>query len=110
MEDMNGNKSRYIKITRSSSMMIGLRNITNKAVMFKVHSNPRAGPNHPLSGLLLPGEELAESLFSHIKIFSKRLENAFENPYYAILAFSSIKSIILPVYKNATTKLIHEFS
>ena len=57
MEDLDENSARFVKITRRSSLTIGLRNITNKTVMFKVHSNPRAGPNYPLSGLLLPGEQ-----------------------------------------------------
>jgi hypothetical protein len=59
MEDLglDGDSARFVKITRRSSLTIGLRNITNKTVMFKVHSNPRAGPNYPLSGLLLPGEQ-----------------------------------------------------
>ena len=57
MEDLNGDSARFVKITRRSISTIGLRNITNKTVMFKVHSNPRAGPNYPLSGLLLPGEQ-----------------------------------------------------
>ena len=57
MEDLNGDSARFVKITRRSILTIGLRNITNKTVMFKVHSNPRAGPNYPLSGLLLPGEQ-----------------------------------------------------
>ena len=57
MEDLNGDSAHFVKITRRSSLTIGLRNITNKTVMFKVHSNPRAGPNYPLSGLLLPGEQ-----------------------------------------------------
>ena len=57
MDDFDENSCRFFKITRRSSLTIGLRNITNKTVMFKVHSNPRAGPNYPLSGLLLPGEQ-----------------------------------------------------
>ena len=55
--DLDGDSARFVKITRRSSLTIGLRNITNKTVMFKVHSNPRAGSNYPLSGLLLPGEQ-----------------------------------------------------
>ena len=37
-------------------MTMGLKNMTEKTLMYKIHSQPRTGPIHPISGLLLPGK------------------------------------------------------
>ena len=54
--DDNLLRFKKIKIIRRSSMTMELKNMTDKTLMYKVHSQPRTGPNHPISGLLLPGK------------------------------------------------------
>ena len=73
MEDFENMSPRFIKVTKHSNLTIRLRNITAATCMFKIHSNPRAGPNHPISGLLLPGAKTSLTLgspFSMVQVTS----------------------------------------
>ena len=73
--DFEDYEPRFIKVTKLSSLTIQLRNISvsGRPVMFKIHSNPPAGPNYPISGLLLPGAKTSITLgspFSMIQVTS----------------------------------------